>query len=47
MIVFAIEQVPFVFGPVELLFTGGSVALILGSLGPRYLKQRAEKRRHA
>ncbi|GEM_PF-3244821 len=43
MILFAIEQAPFSFGAIELLFTGTAVAIILAILGPRYLRQRREK----
>ncbi len=44
MIPFAVEHAPFTFGGVELLFTGTATAIILALLGPRWLRQRREKR---
>ena len=44
MIPAVVEQAPFVFGPMEALFTGIAVAIIFGIIGPRYLKARRQKK---
>jgi len=44
VIIAVVDPPPFVFGPMEALFTGVAVAIIFGIIGPRYLKARRQKK---